>query len=213
MYISYSRKKLKHITFFLIGICATSNSAIVNAEWSIKGLGNLGGAESFVTAINDSGQITGNFLKEYNYHGFISSNYGTDITDIGFLGGSGSFAQAINNIGQVAGESLHFGSIFFDTFITGPNGKPINVVGDKGFNGNVYDINDSGQIVGDFYSISIGGGFHAFITGSNGTGISDLGTLGGVYSSATGINNSGQSCGHCGRTQRYLLSQRLHYRV
>jgi probable HAF family extracellular repeat protein len=39
------------------------------------------------------------------------------------------------------------------------------------------------------------GDLHAFITGPNGAGMTDLGTLGGISSAATSINNAGQVAG------------------
>ena len=53
-----------------------------------------------------------------------------------------------------------------------------------------YGINDAGQVVG-----SSGTALHAFITGPNGMGMRDLGTLGGVGSDAYGINDTGQVVG------------------
>jgi probable HAF family extracellular repeat protein len=52
-------------------------------------------------------------------------------------------------------------------------------------------INDAGQVVG--YSDK---GSGSFITGPDGMGMRDLGTLGGGYSIAYGINDTGQAAGY-----------------
>jgi probable HAF family extracellular repeat protein len=64
---------------------------------------------------------------------------------------------------------------------------------------NANGINDSGQVVGSFYTA--GGRYdgrdpHAFITGPNGAGVTDLNSLvhpaGVIFTDAIGINNNGQ---------------------
>jgi probable HAF family extracellular repeat protein len=83
------------------------------------------------------------------------------------------------------------------------SGKVLSEIGDLGggfpSNPAPAGINDAGQVVG--WSDTAAGQVHAFITGSNGKGTTDLGTLGGNwdFSEAYGINNAGQVVG--GHTQ------------
>ena len=59
---------------------------------------------------------------------------------------------------------------------------------------NATGINASGQVVG--VANIDAGTWHGFVTGANGSGMTELGTLGGTQTVATGINASGQVTGY-----------------
>ncbi|MDN5752032.1 MAG: PEPxxWA-CTERM sorting domain-containing protein [Nitrosospira sp.] len=166
-------------------------------------LGTLGGNESLAYGINNSGQVVGRSdTADGPGHAFITGPNGMGMTDLGTLGGNESLAYGINNSGQVVGRSDTADGPWWHAFITGPNGMGMTDLGTLGgIFSEAYGINDSGQVVGvsSTKELDRHGNYssaHAFITGPNSIGMTDLGTLGGDYSAAYGINDSGQVMGY-----------------
>ncbi len=185
--------RFKHTAIFLMGAAAISSSSIAIADWSIIGLGTLGGTYSTAQAINDSGQVVGN--GNGDNRAFITGPNGIGMSYLDTLGGSGSksYATDINNSGQVAGYYITGGVAH--AFITGTNGAGMTDLGTLGGNYSIaYGINSTGQVVG-VSSTAGNAAYHAFITGANGVGMTDLGVLGGDYSTAYSINDDGQVAG------------------
>lgn len=156
--------------------------------------------------INESGQVVG-FNGAYYFtseRAYMTGPNGVGVTilDIPFPGAQ-KIAEAINDSGQVVGAVGE--GAFTRAFVTGPNGSGATILEglDKGESlgtgpSRAASINNSGQVVGQYTFISPDDvwAVHAFVTGPNGIGITDLGTLGGSNSVAVDINESGQIIGY-----------------
>ncbi len=139
----------------------------------IKDLGTFGGSESFGTAINDAGEVTGVALNTipdpYSEFGQFNQNgnpYQTQtrafrwknnkMTDIGTLGGPDAWGAFINKRGWIAGDSYTNDTPNYDTGIPddypflwkpGHGMKNLDTLG-----GDTIDtdegLNDKGEVIG-----------------------------------------------------------------
>ena len=121
--------------------------------------------------------------------------------DLGTLGGPDSFPIFVNNRGQVAGMSYasnvpdpNSGVPPLDPFLW-TKGKSMQDLGNFGgtnpfgfFSGSVNGLNNRGQVVG---VMTLPGDMTARAFLWDGGKLSDLGTLGGHYSQAIGLNEAG----------------------
>jgi probable HAF family extracellular repeat protein len=111
------------------------------------------------------------------------------IIPIGGLNPGGSAdAQALNDLGQVVGGSYASPSGYYDSFLW--EGGTITDLNETIDLGGAHDVNNLGQIAG---VTGLGSSTQAAFW--DGTKVVGLGTLGGQYAYATGINEVGQVVG------------------
>jgi probable HAF family extracellular repeat protein len=147
-------------------------------SYSLQQLGPLGSA----------GQVQAGSLSTGEAAGFVINSYGYQVPVV-FSGGSANplpgvgQANAISSSGLVVGTTYQGNTPFVSTW-SGGQLTPVSV------SGYGTAANDLGQIAGGYLA---GNALHAFISSSG--GITDLGTLGGNWSSAYGLNDWGQAAG------------------
>jgi probable HAF family extracellular repeat protein len=217
----------------VVGESFVSNGVMHGFGWdNTDGMGDLGvltgGTRSMVRAINNNDQAIGWSSTDgasYDHACFwgevpsrpLKANI-TDILgepyDLGTLGGSYSQAFGMNDSSQVVGTAETSAGAWNAFVWDGYDGMV-----DLGVSGTAFDINESGQIVGDFglwedglvtnlayggcaYSINDNGqivgdiNFQATLFDGTGEGNNiSLGSLGGDESYALSINNAGQVVG------------------
>ena len=179
-----------------------ARSAFGDVQYAITDLGTLGGTYSAAFGINNSGEVVGQAItSDGQAHAFVY-NSGVPMQDLGTLGGTVSCAFGVNQGGQVVGYSSMTGDDgYVHPFLYNGSGSmqdlgTLNAMADV-----ACAINNSGEVVGgpDVPDKSPGGYSsgpgHAFLC--NGTGpLQDIGTLNGFpWSSAEGVNDSGQVVG------------------
>jgi uncharacterized membrane protein len=168
-------------------------------------LSTLGGTSSVAFEVRDDGLILGQSEFAVGNINTRSFTYdGTGMHDLGF-GVSG-----INNLDQMAGSRIDPGLVFQVFFYDGT----VHDLGGLGYFPNVYDLNDSGQIVGSYTPSLDPIQFPRALYYDPAHGLVDLNTLidplaGWTLSYAYAINNSGQIVGFGqvdGQSRAFLLT-------
>lgn len=115
---------------------------VTDVDDNMVDLGTLGGDYSIANAINDRGQVVGTAKNAIgDERAFITDSDG-NLVDLGTLGGDQSRGNGINRKGEVVGRS-YTADGDYRAFVTDSRGN-MNDLGE----GNAFDINDHGWIVG-----------------------------------------------------------------
>ena len=216
----------------VIGLLLTLFIALrASPSYSVNDLGTLGSTSAIGYKINDSGTAVGWAQTVYGYPQALRSVNGGPLQPLASPSGADSYALGINNDGVIAGTAyvngqphgvIWNGSNATDLgagiFATGINDTG-TVIGGNGHafvlaNGAYRDlgvlpggdwssasgINQAGAVVGD--SSVASGNFRGFVWTQQ-SGMTALGTLGGLNSHATGINKNGVVIGHASLSSGY----------
>lgn len=191
----------------VVGYYTLANGELHAFSWSgdaqVTTLAPLPGhSQTTARGISDSGVIVGNSGPSFQPDRAVVWSGGRPPQSLGTFGGPWSAANGVSSTGLVAGWSqVEMESNRFHGFVY--DGATVRDVGllPEGVVTDLADVNASGVAVGICQTIE--GYFHAVLA-DPAEGLLDLGTLGGVTSEATCINDAGHVVG---RAQTGVRSQ------
>ncbi len=170
---------------YVVGTAQSSsgNHAFLFSTGPMIDLGTFGGANSTAYCINNSSQVVGGAGNALNQtRAFLYD--GGSLSELGTMGELTSVASSINDSGQIVGYAGTYRAFIFDA-------GTMTDLGNLGFGSTVASgISNGGFIAG---SSAVSGATHAFR--SPGSGLNDLGTLGGKNSYGRAVNSLGQVVG------------------
>ncbi len=194
-------------------IAANLGGASACASVNIYELGTLGGADSWGTSVNSSGEVagySGNSGSRASFtdvdHAFVYSGVpgsGGTMHDLGTLGGTTSAASGINASGAITGGASlpndaggYLQHAFLYTGTPGSGGAMVDLGTLGGRDSGGLAINASGQIAGySDVSVTVQDAFRYSGTPGAGGVMQDLGGFGGPVTEGAGINKSGDVAG------------------
>jgi probable HAF family extracellular repeat protein len=171
----------------------SANHAFLWENGAMTDLGTLGGTLSAANAINDRGQIVGeSTTASGEKHAFLWE-HGV-MKDLGEPGET-STAHGINShgeiVGAISGKNLRGGAVLWKA----GGRQSLGDLGPSGSGSTALALNDNGEVVGVSSGLaSNSGGVVRAVVWQHGV-IQDVGTLGGLHSTASAINSHRQVAG------------------
>lgn len=175
--------------YFSVALLVFACTCLMASElsYTVSSIGTVDCYEAL--DINDSGLVIGSFYANDGSHTFIWESTSGE-TNIGINGHNGDYGIGINNHGVALGfEDPYNGHPYVWNAI---DGKTTIALPSGSIGCSPRAINDNGQFTGDIVDGS--NNSYAVLWSQNGQ-VTPLGTLGGRYSQARGINSAGQVVG------------------
>jgi probable HAF family extracellular repeat protein len=185
----------------IVGQSYTAGNATIRAFLTTSGgtlidLGTIGtSGNSMAYGINDSGTIVGKSTNTEGRDRAFSYTIGGAMTDLGTLGGQYSQAMAVSSAGHIVGSATTEDNAATHAFLLAPGGNMVDLGAlDITHASSGLAVNASGQVVG-FSGIDEAKSAFSYTSAG---GMVDLGSFGGFYNVAMGLNDAGQIVGTSG---------------